>query len=731
VTKLTKIPKQLEGQKFIKTIEKRPIEQQWTTKNNYTKDQIGNQKTYGVVCGINNLMVIDCDSKDAENYIMQHPHIKNTFTVKTATKKLKHFYVYVNSHPRTMRFDDQSGSRACDFQGTGTQVIGPGSILKDGSMYEIVNDAPIIEIDYNEVVNYLSKRYKTKNTPKKVVIQEDYIEVDPLIIYIKSKITIQDVLDKYEFNTEGNPGKCPYGHESQGNQCFGYDDETYHCFHCGSKGNIFKLYQDLYNCSFVDAKHELANMAGAPEKIRKQAMQFIASQNKEKMSELICSEFLKNNKVYTIRHDKINEMWIYKNGIYVNNGKTYIIEYTRAILKEFYTTHRCNQIIAKIEADTYIDQEDFFINEDINKIPVQNGILDLFTRKLEPFDSKYKFFNKLGAVYNPDAKAESFEKFQSDIHQTENDVKLNQEFYGYCLYRDYKFEKALMKVGNGRNGKGKDIECLKRLLSPENCVNISLQKLSTDKFCVADLHNKMANLGSDLSGSTLNDTEMFKQLTGHDMVSADRKFLNKIHFQNYAKMIFATNNLPEVPNDKSVGFKDRWVFLEYKNTYKLADEYNRYTPEQIETDNIKLADTNIIDKLTTIEEMSGILNWALDGLDRLFKNKCFTKSSTTEYMENYWQRKSSSADAFIMDELEIKYDDEFFISSQVMKQIYHSYCQKYKIKPEKWKKFQDKIDEFGGIYEKKNRTAVGLGTLWGWSGIKLKHEDLNKYEVKE
>jgi len=729
------IPKQLTNHRFIRTREKIPCEKDWQNTSNYSLTELPQALTYGVLCGHNRLMVVDCDIKAAQDYCLQHPILNKTFAVQTATKKLLHFYVYVEiDNPATIRFNNAKGDRALDLQGSSTQVIGAGSVLKDGSEYVAVNDNEIQTVAYSELTDYFENIFinvakkGVEKVGSKLGADDEYIEIDPLINFIKSEITIKDVLNHENFETNGNPGKCPYGHESKGNKCFGYDDQTYHCFHCEKSGNIFKLYQDLHNCSFADAKHELANLAGAPEKIRKLARQYIAAQKKEKMSELICTQFLSNNKVYTLRHDKINEMWIYKDGIYVNQGRTYIIEFVRAVLEEFYTTHRCNQIVAKIEADTYISQEDFFINEDVRKIPVQNGILDLFTRKLQPFDSKYKFFNKLGAFYKAEANCETFEKFQAQIHQTANDVKLNQEMYGFCLYRDYKYEKALMKIGNGRNGKGKDIECLKRLLSPENCVNLSLQKLSADKFCVADLHNKMANLGSDLSGSVLNDTEMFKQLTGHDMVSADRKFLSKVHFQNFAKMIFATNNLPEVPNDESIGFKDRWLFLEYKNTYKLQDEYNIIPAEQRDKDGIKLADTDLINKLTTQEELSGILNWALDGLDRLFRQNGFTRSSTADNMENYWQRKSSSADAFFMDELEIEYNDENFLAVHVVKQKYHSYCQNYKIKPEKWKNFQEKIDKFGGIYERKNRTSVGMGYVYGWSGLKWKNQPKDSME---
>ena len=37
---------------------------------------------------------------------------------------------------------------------------------------------------------------------------------------------------------------------------------SYYCFGCGAKGDIFSLYTDLYNYSFLDAVKELSQKAG-------------------------------------------------------------------------------------------------------------------------------------------------------------------------------------------------------------------------------------------------------------------------------------------------------------------------------------------------------------------------------------------------------------------------------------------------------------------------------------
>ena len=76
--------------------------------------------------------------------------------------------------------------------------------------------------------------------------------------------------------------------------------------------------------------------------------------------------------------------------------------------------------------------------------------------------------------------------------------------------------------------------------------------------------------------------------------------------------------------------------------------------------------------------MSGILNWALDGLDRLLKNKGFTTSSSTKEIEKMWMRKSSSINAFIMDEVQYEYGSKIFKNS--LRDAYMKYCQTHKLK---------------------------------------------------
>ncbi len=82
---------------------------------------------------------------------------------------------------------------------------------------------------------------------------------------IKSKIIISEELEKKTKVVK--KGKdlwccCPF-HSEKTPSCKINDEQgSFYCFGCGAKGDIFTIYQDLFNYTFLDAVKELANKAG-------------------------------------------------------------------------------------------------------------------------------------------------------------------------------------------------------------------------------------------------------------------------------------------------------------------------------------------------------------------------------------------------------------------------------------------------------------------------------------
>lgn len=447
--------------------------------------------------------------------------------------------------------------------------------------------------------------------------------------------------------------------------------------------------------------------------IRSQCFFFIADKKRYKATELLADSIMKERKLYTTRDDEKPEVWVYEGGIYVPKGKSFIKEFCRGVLGEVYSTHIANDVINKIMADTFIDQDSFFSNNIIEEVVVKNGILNILTGELFPFNHKKIFFNKLPVKFDKTKKCPNIIKHFQEVTRNKEDLPLIQELFGYLLFKEYRFERAFMFTGTGRNGKSKTIELMKLFLGGDNCANISIEQLEKDVYAKSELINRMANLAGDIGSTTISNSASFKSLTGRDLIGAQRKFLTMIHFTNYAKLIFSANEIPKT-KDTSPAFWMRWVVLEFPYVFVGKEELEDV--EEKDRWKYKKKDSSIIEKMSSEDELSGLLNWALVGLGRLLKNGDFSYSKSTEDVKNMWLRKSDSFNGFVMDCIEEDYDGK--ITKNMLRKVYSMYCRYYKLKVTSDKGIKYVLSTTLGVSEERFREEGQQIPYWG--GIKFK-----------
>jgi len=131
----------------------------------------------------------------------------------------------------------------------------------------------------------------------------------------------------------------------------------------------------------------------------------------------------------------------------------------------------------RVRRFTYCRFEETF-NLDPELVPVANGLLRWRSGELLPFSPERAFTFKLPVAYDPLAKCDTWIKFVNEVTECPEDVLILQEFFGYCLLRDYPFAKLLLLIGAGRNGKSTLLRMLTEMLGEDNCSNVPLQKLS-------------------------------------------------------------------------------------------------------------------------------------------------------------------------------------------------------------------------------------------------------------
>jgi len=429
-------------------------------------------------------------------------------------------------------------------------------------------------------------------------------------------------------------------------------------------------------------------------------------------TEILRDYIMKEMNIYTTKEDKNSEIWSYCNGIYKPAGKSEIKERLRKLLDQHYNLFIFNKTIEKIEPDTFIDPKDFFSVNYPTLVPVKNGILDIENIELLPFDKNKIFFSKLNAKYNPEAKCPKINEFLKQVLKDEEDIKVFYELAGFGLLKEYRFEKAFMLIGDGRNGKGKSIELIKRLFGVENCCSVPLSSMMADSFFVSELFGKLFNLAGDIGNQDLKDTSMFKSLTGRDLINAHRKFRSDISFENYAKFVFACNELPMV-YDMSKGFWDRWILLEFPYTFVNQEEYDAAEDKT----RLKIRDPSIIDKITSDEEMSGFLNEAIAGLHRVMNHKKFSSTTGSNEVKSTWIRKSNSFLAYCFDNIESSSNS--WVTKKELRKGYSEYCKKHSVSTKSDYVLKRALQDMFGVVDEKREVTTGYWD-YVWYGIKFK-----------
>ncbi len=720
-------------------------------KNNYQyldtefQQHVANGGNYGIIGGFGNLILIDSDSEEITKIADSMPE---TFTVKTGSPEAyKKHYFYIADRPiKPIRLTANKLGDLGDVRSVGQYVVGAGSIHPSGNEYKVLKDLPIAKITEDEV-REIFKDYIDKNEPTEF---KEY----PIDTKIRATPYIRECrMPDYLLNN-----KLPKGNTAKNWKLFRYIadilrnrqvSQEYYQRIVRTQGHsdgaikgwaikanegklgksscklmkeyIDKYYPDLKkdicgNCPLnktCQIKEEIkANKDYTA--LQKEIFTCLAVKDRDKATELLVKEIKANNFIYTTRDDIKSEMWIYKEGIYVPQGKSFVREFSREILGEAYSTQLSNAIISKIEADTFIEHDEFFNTNYVEEIPLINGILNIRTRELTEHTPQKIFFNKLPVTYDPDADCPNVLNHFRNILNSDEEVKVMMELFGYLLLKEYKIEKAVMFVGFGRNGKSKTIELMKRFIGAENCASLPLRALHEESFSLSELFGKMANLAADLSKTDLQETGMIKSLIGRDTIQAKRKYLRDLNFVNYAKMIFAANELPKI-FDTTDGFWTKWVLIEFPYKFVTQEQYDSASEEDRKM--WKIMDPDIIEKLTEEEELSGLLNYALDGLDRLLAHKDFSYTKSTNEVKDMWIRKSDSFTAFCYDHIEECSDST--ISKKDLRKYYHKYNKKHKLGGCSDKAIKVTLESMFGVSESQNNNWDRI-----WEGIKLK--DLDK-----
>ncbi|UJS27823.1 phage/plasmid primase, P4 family [Macrococcoides canis] len=264
--------------------------------------------------------------------------------------------------------------------------------------------------------------------------------------------------------------------------------------------------------------------------------------------------------------------------------------------------------------------------------PFKNATLDYKTNEITSHSPS--FFSTISSevMYDPDASCPIFMNALDKWFTDANTKLFVQEWFGYCLSGSFKSNAFLLVYSSGGEGKSTFFDILSKLVTPINCSAASLSNLNSE-FGLEPIVGKKVNISTE-SGSSAFNTSKLKAITAGEKITVNRKNRSEVDMILTAKLIFLLNELPQL-TDRSVGFSRRLLILPFLNTIPIEKQ-----------------DKNLPQKLN--DELSGILNWALEGLKRLHKNQYkFTISAEMKKMHNAYLGKKDIMTYFVECRLDV------------------------------------------------------------------------------
>lgn len=387
---------------------------------------------------------------------------------------------------------------------------------------------------------------------------------------------------------------------------------------------------------------------------------------------------------------------IYENGVYKISGE----KEAGRIIMDYMLPNYCTMASirdCRDQWDILVSMDFDVFNRNPYMVNVRNGLLDIRDMSFKEHTPSYLSTVQLNVEYNPHAHCPQFEKFLNEVLDCRL-IPLVQEILGYLLTTNTSAQKSFVLLGPARTGKSTLLWVVEYLLlGKKNVSNIPWQEIG-DKFKTAELLGKLANVFSDLPSKSIDDTGIFKVVTGEDYLMAEKKNKNPFKFRPFARLVFSCNELPKNYVDRTEGFYRRLIIV----------PFNR----QIEK--------NKIDKALKYKfqrEKEGILNWALKGLKRLYENNFeFSENELTDGVKKEYKRENNNVISFVEECCEI---DSLFSCSRIeIYEAYKEFCVEAGLKALSQIKFNKELEGNFNVTRARNRK------LRLWNGIRIKLDDL-------
>lgn len=272
-----------------------------------------------------------------------------------------------------------------------------------------------------------------------------------------------------------------------------------------------------------------------------------------------------------------------------------------------------------------VDQGDQYIN-------FRNGLFNLETYTLEEHRRELFQRNQLPIAYHPSAKPtvwlENLERWfiDGDGRTDWQLILLLQEAFGYSLTCDTNMQTGFWLNGPSGSGKSTVLRTL-ALLAGSSHASLDLNSLERNGYQLADLVGKRVVTCTESRAGVYLLDDVLKQLISGESLVARQIYLRNTTYEPKVKVWWAMNELPK-NRDRSNAIYRRLRILPMLNALPVEQQ-----------------DRQLLNKLR--QELPGIFNWAMEGLQRLRSNGDFTRAEQSDRVVDEYRNTNDKERAFV------------------------------------------------------------------------------------
>lgn len=359
---------------------------------------------------------------------------------------------------------------------------------------------------------------------------------------------------------------------------------------------------------------------------------------------------------------------------------------------------RRREIILRDAQDVYpLSMSEF--DKDIYLLNCLNGTLNLKDGDFYPHQAKDYITKMAGVNYDPEAKCDRWIAFIDEVMCGDKEkADFFQKSLGYALTGDTRYESMFILFGaTTRNGKGTSMETFLNICGdygrtsrPETIgmkMNSSSSAPSEDVARLAGA--RFVNI-SEPDKRLVLSAALLKSLTGNDTINARFLHENSFDFRPQFKIFINTNHLPMV-TDLTLLTSGRVKIIPFERHFEEWEQ-----------------DKNLKNLFSREENLSGILNWVIDGYRKLqtdgFKVPDSVKKATYDY-----HKENDKIGLFVEERLTKDANAEERTSALYF--AYQNWCRDNGYYTENARNFKYSLTSIGRIARKRPKAGGNMTTL--------------------